>query len=64
MFFFIEGGWGWGKIWMENSITFNVFFIETFPKCLIISKLNFCIIQQIDLEENFTLARMNPFALE
>ena len=27
-----EGGWGGSKIWMENSITFNVFFIETFPK--------------------------------
>ena len=26
-----RGVWGGGKIWMENSITFNVFFIETFP---------------------------------
>ena len=30
MFFFHRRGVG-GKIWMENSITFNVFFIETFP---------------------------------
>jgi len=22
----IVGGWGGGKIWMENSITFNVFY--------------------------------------
>ena len=31
-FFSIEGGWGGVKISMENSMTFNVFFIETFPK--------------------------------
>ena len=30
MFFFHRRGVG-GKIWMENSITFNVFFVETFP---------------------------------
>ena len=29
-FFSIKGGGG--KIWMENSLTFNVFFIETFPQ--------------------------------
>ena len=26
MFFIHRRGWGGGKIWMENSITFNVFF--------------------------------------
>ena len=31
-----KGGSGGGKIWMGNSITFNVFFIETFPKALFV----------------------------
>ena len=31
MFFFHRRGVGGGKMLMENSITFNGFFIETFP---------------------------------
>ena len=39
MFFFHQRGvgGGGGKIWMENSITFNVFFIDTFPKTLTVT---------------------------
>ena len=35
--FFHRRGVGGGQIWMENSITFNVFFIETFPNSIKIS---------------------------
>ena len=35
-FFSIEGGWGGGKIWMENSITFNVFFYWNLPLVTVI----------------------------
>ena len=41
MFFFHRRGvGGGGKIWMKNSITFNVFFIKIFPNKAIINYNN------------------------
>ena len=40
MFFSIKRGWGGCKIWMENSINFNVSFTETFPKLKLWIALN------------------------
>ena len=42
MFFFHRRGVGGGKIRMENSITFNVFCIETFPKRSMFRITHFC----------------------
>ena len=41
---------GGGKIWTENSITFNVFFIETFPKVI-----------KYNLNQNFEVHNLSEF---